>query len=162
MLYEDKQDLLRNYNSPFPESIMVRILERVVPLSNLPLSRKDSAPISRKPCGRSSLMKQLTPDELCDADRKIRDLAGRKELLNNCTIQTCRTEVVPFQKDRTFQDLYQISDDKGGIVVCCQDIGARIKSPFHDKISCDVFTVGAVYSPIHLDLGNYNIFFVTH
>ena len=68
MLYEDKQDLLRNYNSPFPESIMVQILERVVPFSDLTSSRKDSAPISRKPCGRSSLMKPLTADELLDAD----------------------------------------------------------------------------------------------
>ena len=162
MLYEDKQDLLRNYNSPFPESIMVQILERVVPLSNLPLSRKDKAPMSRKPCGRSSLMKALSLDELRVADQKIRDLAGSKEHLNQCTIQTCTTEVVPFKKDRTFQNLHDISVEKRGIVVCCQDIGARIKSPFHDKISCDVFTVGAVYSPIHLDLGNYNIFFVTH
>ena len=156
------EDLLHNYNSPFPESIIIQILERVVPLSNLPLSRKDKAPISRKPCGRSSLMKPLTPDELRDADRTIRDLANSKEHLNNCTIQTCTTEVVPLIKDRTFQDLYQISVEKGGIVVCCQDIGARIKAPFHDKPSCDVFTVEAVYSPIHLDLGNYNIFFVTH
>ena len=155
-------DLLLNYNSPFPYDIMVKILKRVVPFDDLTSSRKDSAPISRKPCGRSSLMKPLTTGELRDADRKIRALALSEERLNFCTIQTCTTEVVPFQKDRTFQDLYQISGEKGGIVVCCQDIGARIKSPFHDKISCDVFTVGAVYSPIHLDLGNYNIFFVTH
>ena len=156
------EDLLCNYNSPFPESIMVQILERVVPLSNLPLSKKDSAPMSRKPCGRSSLMKPLTPDELLDADQNISDLAGSKEHLNKCTIQTCTTEVVPFKKERTFQDLDDISVEKQGIVVCCQDIGARIKAPFHDKTSCDVFTVAAVYSPSHLDLGKYNIFFITH
>ena len=162
MLYEDKQDLLRNYNSPFPESIMVQILERVVPLSNLPLSRKHSDPISRMPCVRSRCMEPLTQDELRTADQKIRDLAFSEERLNFCTIQTCTTEVVPFEKNRTFQDLHDISVEKRGIVVCCQDIGARIEAPFHDKTSCDVFTVGAVYSPIHLDLGNYNIFFVTH
>ena len=162
MLYEDLQDLLRNYNYPFPESIMVQILERVVPLSNLPLSRKHSDPISRMPCVRSRCMEPLTQDELRTADQKIRDLAFSEERLNFCTIQTCTTEVVPFKKNRTFQDLHDISVEKRGIVVCCQDIGARIEAPFHDKTSCDVFTVGAVYSPIHLDLGNYNIFFVTH
>ena len=162
MLIEDLQDLLRNYNYPFPESIMVQILERVVPLSNLPLSRKHSDPISRMPCVRSRCMEPLTQDELRTADQKIRDLAFSEERLNFCTIQTCTTEVVPFEKNRTFQDLHDISVEKRGIVVCCQDIGARIEAPFHDKTSCDVFTVGAVYSPIHLDLGNYNIFFVTH
>ena len=155
-------DLLLNYNSPFPDDIMVKILKRVVPFDDLTSSRKDSAPISRMPCVRFTCMKPLTPDELRTADQKIRDLAFSEERLNFCTIQTCTTEVVPFKKNRTFQDLHDISVEKRGIVVCCQDIGARIKSPFHDKISCDVFTVGAVYSPIHLDLGNYNIFFVTH
>ena len=155
-------DLLLNYNSPFPYDIMVKILKRVVPFDDLTSSRKDSAPISRMPCVRSTCMKPLTPDELRTADQKIRDLAFSEERLNFCTIQTCTTEVVPFEKNRTFQDLHDISVEKRGIVVCCQDIGARIEAPFHDKTSCDVFTVGAVYSPIHLDLGNYNIFFVTH
>ena len=82
-------------------------------------------------------MKPLTPDELSAADQQIRDLARSDERLNHCTIQTCTTEVVTFKNDRTFQDLYQISVEKGGIVVCCQDIGARIKAPFHDKPSCE-------------------------
>ena len=107
-------------------------------------------------------MEPLSPDELRTADQKIRDLALSEERLNFCTIQTCTTEVAPFRRERTFRDLHQISDAKGGIVVCCQDIGARIKAPFHDKTSCDVFTVAAVYSPSHLDSGKYNIFFITH
>ena len=73
------EDLLLNYNSPFPDDIMVQILEQVVPFRDLTSSRKDKA-ISRKPCGKSNLMKPLTPDELSAADQQIRDLARSDEL----------------------------------------------------------------------------------